>query len=154
MFAPLARVSGRQRRSPCAAALAWLASGALVGAGCVGSVSGGGSSGSSDPTAPGTSSSGGPGAVTPPPPPACGSDSTPARIWRISDEDYQRAVADLLPGVDVPEISTPGRSKEEFINVAELYPVSGALVSDLRTSAKAVAAAAVGNLAARMACPG
>jgi hypothetical protein len=85
-------------------------------------------------------------------PPACGTDSTAARIWRLSDEDYSRAVADLLPGVTVPEVSTPGRSKAEFINVAELYPVAGALVADLRTAAKSVASAAMTNLPARMAC--
>src|SRR5690242_5706224 len=42
-------------------------------------------------------------------PPACGSDSTSARIWRLSDDDYKQAVTDLLPGVTVPDVSTPGR---------------------------------------------
>jgi hypothetical protein len=70
----------------------------------------------------------------------------------MTDEEYQRAVADLLPGVTVPEVSTPGRSSAEFVDDADLYPVSGALVSDLHSAARDVAAAAVADLPARMGC--
>lgn len=90
----------------------------------------------------------------PPPAAGCKAEALPARIWRLSDEQYRAAVADLLPGVDVPAITTPGRSRAEFINVAELYPVSGALAVDLRSAAKTVAAAAVRDLPARTGCAG
>jgi hypothetical protein len=118
----------------------------LLGAGCVGEISGD-TGGPRRNDAPASGPPAG-GTVAPP----CGGDATEARIWRLSDEDYRRAVADLLPGVTVPEVSTPGRSKAEFVNLAELYPVAGALVADLRTAAKTVAAAAMAELPARMAC--
>jgi hypothetical protein len=100
---------------------------------------------------PGAPTSGGAPTTSSGAPAACAGD-TPARIWRLSDDDYHRAVVDLFPGIAAPEISTPGRSKAEFVNLADLYPVSGALVSDLRTAAKAVAAAAVSDYPARLGC--
>jgi hypothetical protein len=148
-------------RSSCAAALV---AAATLGStfGCVGTVG--------QPLAPGTEgmpTPGGPGGGEPsaptgpggPPAPgapntaACAGDLIGARVWRLSDEQYAHAVADLLPGVTVPPVSTPGRSKAEFVNVAELYPVSGALAVDLGTAARAVAAAAVADLPARLGCP-
>src|SRR5204863_1794722 len=124
-----------------------LASATLLVVGCIGSINS-----EHDPAPVPAGNGGGHGAGKAAPAPACGGDATAARIWRLSDEDYRRAVADLLPGVAVPEVSTPGRSKAEFINLAELYPVAGALVADLRTAAKTVAAAATADLPARMAC--
>jgi hypothetical protein len=100
--------------------------------------------GSAPPPGPGTPGAGDPS--------ACAGDLLAPRIWRLSDEQYGHAVADLLPGVTVPPVSTPGRSKAEFVNVADLYPVSGALAVDLRTTARAVAAAAVADLPARLGC--
>src|SRR5262245_37123628 len=56
-----------------------------------------------------------------PPPPGSGEQpctptvATPARLWRLSDDQFAHAIADLLPGVVAPEISTPGRSKAEFV---------------------------------------
>src|SRR3954466_7301945 len=50
----------------------------------------------------------------PPDQPGCAADPTPARIWRLSDEQYGKAVSDLLPGVKVPPVTTPGRSNAEF----------------------------------------
>src|SRR5688500_696417 len=52
-------------------------------------------------------------------PNACESKQfTPARVWRISDEQYVAAVKDLVPGMEVPTILTPGRSIEQFIDFA------------------------------------
>jgi hypothetical protein len=107
---------------------------------------------SADPGAPGGGGSASMGAL-PSATPECSGALPAARIWRLSDQQYRSAVADLLPGVEVPEITTPGRSKAEFINVAELYPVSGALAVDLRSAAKAVAADAVRDLDRRLGCP-
>jgi hypothetical protein len=78
--------------------------------------------------------------------------STGQRIWRVSDEEYTNAVVDLLPGSMVPDVTTPGRTKGEFINMSERLPVTGALASNLRTSAKAVATQAVANLAGLLKC--
>src|SRR6266404_4251326 len=65
------------------------------------------------------------------------------RVWRLSDHQFSNAVSDLFPGITVPAIVTPGRTLGEFINVAERYPVDGALASSVRTSAESVAADAV-----------
>ncbi|HEV3192051.1 MAG TPA: DUF1592 domain-containing protein, partial [Polyangiaceae bacterium] len=78
--------------------------------------------------------------------------STAPRIWRLSDEEFVNAVSDLLPGVTVPAVTTPGRVKGEFVNMAEAFPVTGALASDVRASAKAVAAAVVASLPALLKC--
>jgi len=77
---------------------------------------------------------------------------TATRIWRLSDEQYANVVTDLVPGSTVPAISTSGRTKDEFINMAEQLPVTGTLTSSLRTSVKAVAAAAVMNLPGLLKC--
>ena len=81
----------------------------------------------------------------------CG-PSTTTRIWRISDEQYKTVVTDLLPGVTVPEVTTPGSAIGEFVNMAERLPVTGAYASSLRTSVKAVAAAAVTDLPNLLKC--
>jgi hypothetical protein len=124
------------------AGLACLAAAIVLSAGCTGSISGG--DGMVPPSATGDPAR--------PVPAACERDPTPARIWRLSDEEYRRAVGDLLPGVTVPEVSTPGRSSAEFVDAADLYPASGALVADLHSAARTVAAAAISDLPARMAC--
>jgi hypothetical protein len=61
-------------------------------------------------------------------------------------------VSDLFPGIAVPEVSTPGRDKSEFVNMAEKLPVTGALASSVRTSAKSVAVAAVNDLPGLLKC--
>ena len=81
----------------------------------------------------------------------CG-PATTTRIWRLSDEQYKNVVTDLLPAVEVPAVTTPGRAAGEFINMAERLPVTGAYASSLRTSVKAVASAAVKDLPALLKC--
>ena len=81
----------------------------------------------------------------------CGPTTT-TRIWRLSDEEYKNVVTDLLPGANVPEVTTPGRAAGEFINMAERLPVTGAYASSLRTSVKAVASAAVKDLPNLLKC--
>ena len=78
--------------------------------------------------------------------------STPARIWRLSDEQIHAAVSDLLPGMSMPSVTTTGRAKSEFINMSELFPVDGALAVDLRSAARAVATEAVKTLSTRLGC--
>src|SRR5216110_872485 len=87
-----------------------LAAAIALASGCAGSIAGG------EDTSPAPAGGSGSPAV----PAACERDTTPARIWRLSDEEYRRAVGDLLPGVKVPEVSTPGRSNAEFVNAADL----------------------------------
>jgi hypothetical protein len=78
--------------------------------------------------------------------------TTPARIWRLSDEQIHAAIADLIPGISVPDVTTTGRAKGEFINMSELFPVDGALAVDLRSAARAVAGEAVKTMSARLGC--
>src|SRR5256885_6418712 len=150
-------VSAVARRAPlrrCIARLLHLCAPLLV-AGCVGSVGdpNGAAPGGSPGAMPGVSNPGPAGAQGGGAAPGCQPDSTPTRIWRLSDEQYSLAVADLLPGVTVPDVTTPGESKAEFISLSDVYPVSGALIIDLRSAAKSVAAAAIQNLPQRLGCP-
>ena len=95
--------------------------------------------------------------ILPPPvgEPACDStEFTPTRVWRLSDQQYLTAVQDLVPGVTVPTIQTPGHSDQNFIDFAELFEVGPATTSDLRASVTAVASDAVKNLPALLACKG
>jgi hypothetical protein len=78
--------------------------------------------------------------------------TTPARIWRLSDEQIHAAIADLIPGVTVPDVTTSGRAKGEFINMSELFPVDGALAVDLRSAARSVAGEAIKTMSARLGC--
>jgi len=87
-----------------------------------------------------------------PSPDAVCSPATAPRVWRLSDEQFSNAVSDLFPGITVPAVVTPGRTKGELLNVAERYPVDGALASSVRTSAEAVAADAVKDLPGLLKC--
>jgi hypothetical protein len=87
--------------------------------------------------------------------PACESTLfTPARIWRISDDQYLAAVKDLIPGVTVPTIQTPGHSAQQFIDFAEEFAIGPATASEVRSSASSVAADAVKNMASLITCKG
>jgi hypothetical protein len=93
--------------------------------------------------------------ILPPPvgEPACDStEFTPARVWRLSDQQYVTAVKDLIPGVNVPNIQTPGHSDQHFIEFAELFEFGPATTSELRASATSVATEAVKNMAGLLAC--
>jgi hypothetical protein len=79
---------------------------------------------------------------------------TPARIWRLSDTQYSQAVKDLIPGVPVPNISTPGRSEQQFVEFSELFDIGPATTAEIRASATAVGTEAVKNLPALLACKG
>ncbi len=97
----------------------------------------------------GVSAGGAPGGVGPD---GVCTPTTAPRVWRLSDEQYSNAVKDLLPGITVPAVTTPGRAAGEFVNMAERLPVTGAFASSLRTSVKAVATAAVMNLPGLLQC--
>jgi hypothetical protein len=94
--------------------------------------------------------------ILPPPPPgeqACETTQfTPARVWRLSDDQFIAAVKDLVPNVTVPTILTPGRSTQQFIDFAELFEIGPAATSQIRTSANAVATDAVKTLDALLGC--
>lgn len=77
---------------------------------------------------------------------------TPVRVWRLSDDQYATAVKDLLPGVTVPSILTPGRSAQQFIDFAELFEIGSAVSSSVRQSVNAVASEAVKSLDTLLAC--
>jgi hypothetical protein len=61
-------------------------------------------------------------------------------------------VADLLPGVTVPTITTPGRNRDEFLVTDDALPVSAALSADIRTSAKSVAKSAIADMGKLTGC--
>jgi hypothetical protein len=84
--------------------------------------------------------------------PCVSSEFTPTRIWRLSDEQFSVVIADLLPGVTAPEISTPGRSKAEFVDYAELLPVNAAIISDIRASVDDVVRQATADVPKLLAC--
>lgn len=122
---------------------------------CTAKLSNTGIAGSDPATAglPGGSSSGaagGSGSATPDTPGEC--NPVPTRIWKLSDSQYQRAVADLLPGVSVPAIQTPGRGRFAPVDYADELPVSGSMAALLRQTAKAVTAQAAGKLDALVTC--
>ena len=77
---------------------------------------------------------------------------TPARVWRLSDEQYANAVNDLL-GIRPPDISTTGRDKSQFVDFAERFHVDAALAADIRTSVDAVSRQAVADLPRLTGCP-
>ncbi len=125
------------------------------------------SAGIGAPGGPSNPGGGGGGSVTPPgvgPPPgsdiippdpkvACEStEFTPARIWRLSDDQFVAAIRDLVPGANPPSILTPGRSAQVFVDFSELYEIGPAIASDIRASANAVAVEAVKNLDGFLAC--
>ena len=131
----------------------------MDGPGGSGRGTGPGSGPGSGPGAPGSNGGNGEPSnpILPQPPGAAACTSkefTPARVWRLSDEQYVAAVKDLLPGVAVPTILTPGRSAQQFVEFAELFEIGAATASDVRNSANAAAADAVKNLDGLLACKG
>jgi hypothetical protein len=83
----------------------------------------------------------------------CSTDEfTTTRLWRLSDEQYANAIADLLPGVQAPTISTPGRNGTEFVDYPDMLPVNAALLTDVRNSVDEVAKKAVANLPGLLGC--
>jgi hypothetical protein len=77
---------------------------------------------------------------------------TPARVWRLSDEQYSNAVFDLL-GVRPPELSTTGRDRSQFVDFAERFNIDSALTADIRSSAETVARMAVADMPRLTGCP-
>lgn len=105
----------------------------------------GGNAESTPPTAAGAPSAPiGPGSA------AC--EPLPGRLWRLGDDQYGQAVSDLLPGVQIPALATPGRNAFEFIDTPGKLPVTGSLTPLLRTSAKNAASEALKNLGSLAPC--
>jgi hypothetical protein len=110
------------------------------------------------PGGPGPGSTPGPGTMLPPVvnpetgKPCETTSFTPARVWRLSDEQYANAVNDLL-GIRPPDISTTGRDRSQFVDFAERFHVDAALAADIRTSVEAVARMAVADLPKLTGCP-
>lgn len=75
---------------------------------------------------------GAPGAVTKPRP-VC---AAPPRVVRLTDDAYAQAIVDLLPGVKVEGIKTPGAGQNE--GAPDALGVDGRLVSQLHQSAGAI----------------
>ena len=131
---------------------------------CTGAIdSGGGARGGGKPSGNGGGNSGngsGGNGSTPPipeilpePVEACESkEFTPARVWRLSDDQFMNAISDLLPGSTVPTILTPGRSAQQFIDFAEQFEINPAVASSIRASVTSVAESAVRNLDALLGC--
>jgi hypothetical protein len=136
---------------------------AVLSLGCMGTITDGPTA--DDITGPGGSGTGGRGGsggsggtggidILPPAVEPCDSkEFTPTRVWRLSDDQYVAAVKDLIGGVEVPTILTPGRSAQQFIDFAELFEIGPATTSAVRGSINAVASDAVRNLDALLGCP-
>ena len=111
-----------------------------------------GGPGGGSPGGPGGSVGSGP-AILPPSVDNCETtEFTPARVWRLTDDQFVAAVKDLLPGANVPTILTPGRSAQQFIDFAEQFEINSAVTSSIRGSATSVAGDAVRTLDTLLAC--
>ena len=123
----------------------------LLATGCAGDI--GESDGMSDDT-PGTTT-GGPGHVDDPTVgavDACsGATLVPARVRKITDDQYARLVTDLLPGVMPDKVATPGPSLA-LIKDADEFVVRGPLAAQYWDGALSVAKQAVTNLAQLVPC--
>lgn len=94
-----------------------------------------------------------PGDTSDTPEPLCGADSTaPTRLWRLSDSQYQNAVADLLDLQTVVAVHTPGTAEDAFVNESELLTVTGPLVSQYQAAAEDATAQALTKLDELVAC--
>lgn len=112
-----------------------------------------------DPVSPGGGATGSTGTSGRDPAPAAAEDCResvlPARrIWRLNDRQVRKAVADLLPGVKVPAIATPGRSDYEFISRADRFPIDGQMASVFQSAARAVATQVAATPSAFVVCGG
>ena len=83
---------------------------------------------------------------------ACeGATLIPARVRKISDEQYARLVADLLPGVTPDKVATPG-TELALIKDADEFVVRGPLASQYWDGALSAAKQAVADLAQLVPC--
>ena len=83
---------------------------------------------------------------------ACeGATLIPARVRKISDEQYARLVADLLPNVTPDKVATPG-TELALIKDADEFVVRGPLASQYWDGALSVAKQAVADLAQLVPC--
>ena len=102
-----------------------------------------------DPTGDGTGSVADPtvGAID-----ACeGATLVPARVRKITDEQYARLVTDLLPGVTPDKVATPG-TELALIKDADEFVVRGPLASQYWDGALSAAKQAVTNLGKLLPC--
>src|SRR5882672_3839926 len=83
---------------------------------------------------------------------ACsGATLVPARVRKITDEQYARLVTDLLPGVTPAKVATPG-TELALIKDADEFVVRGPLASQYWDGALSAAKQAVANLGELVPC--
>ena len=85
-------------------------------------------------------------------PAAVAASAAETRIWRLNDVQYRKAVSDLLPGVTVPALTTPGRGEHEFVSWENQFPVQEAFASQLADVAYQVAQSAAADVAKLVTC--
>ncbi|MEM9190597.1 MAG: DUF1592 domain-containing protein [Myxococcota bacterium] len=88
-----------------------------------------------------TTANDGPGLQNPPrPEDGCITTNPPARVWLLSDRQFQNAVTDLLPAAtDVPEVRTPGVTSDLFVYESELFKVEASLATQYQLAAETAA---------------
>jgi Protein of unknown function (DUF1592)/Protein of unknown function (DUF1588)/Protein of unknown function (DUF1595)/Protein of unknown function (DUF1585) len=122
----------------------------LLAAGCVGDIG----DGEGDSTGVGPGGTVGPDGVDPTigATDACsGATLVPARVRKITDEQYARLVTDLLPGVMPDKVATPG-TELALIKDADEFIVRGPLASQYWDGALSAAKQAVTNLGQLVPC--
>jgi hypothetical protein len=123
----------------------------LLAAGCAGDIG----DNLGDSTGEGPGGTVGPGGVTDPTigaTDACsGATLVPARVRKVTDEQYARLITDLLPGVTPDKVATPG-TELALIKDADEFVVRGPLASQYWDGALSAAKQAVTNLAQLVPC--
>jgi Protein of unknown function (DUF1592)/Protein of unknown function (DUF1588)/Protein of unknown function (DUF1595)/Protein of unknown function (DUF1587) len=102
---------------------------------------------------------GSPGVVAPPPSSAgpCNQAASlgPARVWRLTDQQYVKAVSQVFGVLVPPEVTAPDTQPADFTNLSEVVSVDSRAAAAYSTTARTAALAAVtANLATFLPCGG
>lgn len=124
----------------------------LGAAACTGTV---GSAGGESTGTVGGGGAGGGGVGQPAPTGPCDQAASlgPARVWRLTDQQYVKSVAQVFGVVVPPEVTAPDTQPADFTNLSEIVSVDGRAAAAYSTTAESAARAAVrANLATFVPC--
>ena len=99
----------------------------------------------------------GPGGVVPPPSSGGACDQAaslvPARVWRLTDQQYVKAVSQVFGVLVPPEVTAPDTQPADFTNLSEIVSIDSRAAAAYSTTAKTAALAAVtANLGTFLPC--